>query len=75
MKVSNELWSSLITHFPECPVKELNEIISDKEITPDDVVLIETSLQKIRVHEDEVRKLRQRIERMVGNYKLSKVIE
>ena len=55
-------WSE-IAHFPVCPVKALEEHLVEKEILTKDIEKVMVLVENLKIHEHELRVLRQEIER------------
>ena len=61
-------WSE-IAQFPVCPVKVLKENLVEKEIQSKDIEKVEVLVENLKIHEQELRVLRQEIERKIRQLK------
>ena len=71
MSFTNEQWET-IAHFPVCPVQALEEALVDKEIQDQDLARIDVLIDELRKHEEDLRVLRQEIERRVRLLKMKR---
>ena len=64
-----EEWTE-IARFPICPVKALEEVLVDKEITRKDLINVNKLIENLKNHEQELRTLRQEIQRRVRSIEI-----
>jgi chromosome segregation ATPase len=64
-----EKWAEIAT-FPVCPVQALEEVLVEKEIKKKDLANLDELLDNLKKHEQELRDLRQEIDRKVRQIKM-----
>ena len=69
MSYSMEDWTE-IAQFSICPVQALEEVLVDKEITKEDLKNIKKLIDNLKEHEEELRTLRQEIQRKVRSIEM-----
>jgi len=69
MAYTAEEWVE-IANFPICPVKALEEALVDKEIERKDLKNISKLVENLLKHEQELRELRQEIQRKVRSIEI-----
>ena len=62
-----------IASFPICPVHALEEALVDKEITQKDLSHVKGLIENLKKHEEELRELRQEIQRKVRSIEIDLV--
>ena len=66
---SVEQWSE-IANFPVCPVQALEQGLVEKKIQKNDIEKVEVLVENLKIHEQELRVLRQEIERKIRQLKM-----
>ena len=74
MSFTSEQWIE-IADFPICPVEALEEALVGKEIKEEDLEKVEMLVSNLEKHEQELRELRQEIERKVRAIKIELFLE
>lgn len=72
MLFTSDQWVE-IADFPICPVKALEEALVGKEILKEDVDNVDRLIVNLKRHEQELRVLRQEIERKVRAIKMESI--
>jgi len=71
MSFTIETWNE-IASFPVCPVQALEEALVDKDLTEKDISKIDKLIEELKEHENDLRVLRQEIERRVRLLKMDR---
>jgi len=69
MSYTLQEWSE-IASFPICPVQALEEALVDKEINQKDLSKVKGLIENLKKHEEELRELRQEIQRKVRSIEI-----
>ena len=71
MSFTIETWNE-IASFPVRPVQALEEALVDKDLTEKDISKIDKLIEELKEHENDLRVLRQEIERRVRLLKMDR---